>query len=70
MNPADFRKSHMMRFSPVLSSNVPLGLFPLSAENWFNDDFQELLQNVFWNDQLIFYDSFFHVVFYSYVDNI
>lgn len=34
-------KCHMTRFGPVMSSDVLLGLFPPSAQNWFNDDFQE-----------------------------
>lgn len=34
-------RCHMTRFCSVMFSDVLLGLFPPSAENWFNDDFQE-----------------------------
>lgn len=39
----------MTRFSPVMSLDVQLGLFPQSAENlnWFNDDYQETDLKVF-----------------------
>lgn len=39
-------KSHVTRFGPGLSSDVLLGLFPPSAENWFNEDFQEPVQDI------------------------